>query len=129
MSQSTILQLCRDGSSWVEPVQNKDICVLLKDTTVLQVRLKPAAPWSRVKHSMTEPLCSQSGFITLCKIIFIKYTIQCFHGLAMRAYDPQSIRVFQLSNCVQPYQIQHVCSYSLFILNKWAAQNSIDQTA
>ena len=32
-SQSTIFQLCRDGSSWVEPVLSKDKCVLLKDTT------------------------------------------------------------------------------------------------
>ena len=32
--QSTIFQLCWDGPSWVEPVLSKDICVLLKDTTV-----------------------------------------------------------------------------------------------
>ena len=32
-SQSTIFQLCRDSSSWVEPVLSKDKCVLLKDTT------------------------------------------------------------------------------------------------
>ena len=32
-SQSTIVQLCRDGSSWVEPVLSYDKCVLLKDTT------------------------------------------------------------------------------------------------
>ena len=30
---SAIFQLCRDGSSWVEPVLSKDKCVLLKDTT------------------------------------------------------------------------------------------------
>ena len=28
---STIFQLYRDGSSWVEPVISKDKCVLLKD--------------------------------------------------------------------------------------------------
>ena len=32
-SQSTIFQLCRNGSSWVEPPLSKDKCVLLKDTT------------------------------------------------------------------------------------------------
>ena len=33
-SQSTIFQLCQNGSSWVEPaLSNKDYCVLLKDTT------------------------------------------------------------------------------------------------
>ena len=33
MSQSTIFPLCRDWSSWFEPVLSKDKCVLLKDTT------------------------------------------------------------------------------------------------
>ena len=31
--QSIVYQLCRDESSWVEPVLTKDKCVLLKDTT------------------------------------------------------------------------------------------------
>ena len=56
---STIFQLNRDGSSWVEPVLSKDKCVLLNDhNAVTPVRLKPAAPWSLVKHSTTEPLRS-----------------------------------------------------------------------
>ena len=56
---STIFQLNRDGSSWVEPVLSWDKCVLLKDhNPVTPVRLEPAAPLSRVKHSTTEPLCS-----------------------------------------------------------------------
>ena len=33
MSQSTIFQLCWDGSSWVEPVHSNDSYVLLKDIT------------------------------------------------------------------------------------------------
>ena len=33
MSQSTIFQLCRDGSFWVEPVLSSDQYVLLKDTS------------------------------------------------------------------------------------------------
>ena len=54
---STILQLNRDGSSLVEPVLSYDKCVLLKDhNAVTPVRLEPAAPWFRVKHSTTEPL-------------------------------------------------------------------------
>ena len=56
---STIFQLNRDGSSWVEPVLSSDKCVLLKDhNAVTPVRLEPAAPRSRVKHSTTEPLRS-----------------------------------------------------------------------
>ena len=56
---STIFQLNRDGSSWVEPVQSYDKCVLLKDhNAVTLVKLEPATPRSRVKHSTTEPLRS-----------------------------------------------------------------------
>ena len=56
---STIFQLNRDGSSWVEPVLSKDKCVLLKNhNAVTPVRLEPAAPRSRFKHSTTEPLRS-----------------------------------------------------------------------
>ena len=44
---STIFQLNRGGSSWVEPVLSYDKCVLLKDyNTVTPVRLKPATPRS-----------------------------------------------------------------------------------
>ena len=47
---STIFQLNRDGSSWVEPVLSLDKCVLLKDhKAVTLVRLTPAASLSRVK--------------------------------------------------------------------------------
>ena len=50
---STIFQLNRDGSSWVEPVLSSDKCVLLKDhNAVTPVRLEPAASRSRVKHSI-----------------------------------------------------------------------------
>ena len=57
---STIFQLNRDGSSWVEPVLSNDKCVLLKDhNAVTPVRLELAAPRSRVKHSTTEPLRTQ----------------------------------------------------------------------
>ena len=56
---STIFQLYRDGYSWVEPVLSYDKCVLPKDhNAVTPVRLEPAALWSSVKHSTTEPLHS-----------------------------------------------------------------------
>ena len=57
---STIFQLNRERSSWVEPVLSWDKCVLLKDhNAVTPVRLKPVASASRVKHSTTEPLRSR----------------------------------------------------------------------
>ena len=56
---STIFQLYRDGSFWVEPVLMQDKCVLLKDhNTVTPVRLEPAALRYWVKHSTTELLRS-----------------------------------------------------------------------
>ena len=61
---STIFQLNRDGSSWVEPVLSWDKCVLLMDHNAMTpVRLEPAASRSRVKHSTTEPLRSQFGIV------------------------------------------------------------------
>ena len=54
---STIFQLNRDGSSWVEPLLRLDKCALLQGHNAeTPVRLKPVAPWSRVKHSTTELL-------------------------------------------------------------------------
>ena len=56
---STIFQLNRDGSSWLEQLLGWDKCVLLKDhNAVTPVRLEPATPRSRVKHSTTKPLRS-----------------------------------------------------------------------
>ena len=47
-----MFQLNRDGSSWVGPVLSYNKCVLRKDhNAVTLVRLEPAAPRSRVKHS------------------------------------------------------------------------------
>ena len=65
---STILQLNRDGSSWVEPVLSYDKCVLLKDhNAVTLVVLEPVASRSQVKHSTTEPLRSpQLNVISKC---------------------------------------------------------------
>ena len=54
---STIFQLYRDESSWVESVLSWDKCVLLKDHNALTpVRLEPAALRSKAKHSTTESL-------------------------------------------------------------------------
>ena len=70
---STIFQLYRDGSSWVEQVLSWDKCVLLKDHNALTpVRLEPAALRSRVKHSTTEPPRSQflSCIVIIKRVIY-----------------------------------------------------------
>ena len=63
---STIFQLYRGRSSWIEPVLSYDKRVVLKDHNA--VKLEAAAHMSRVKHSTTEPLCSQRGPIFLGKL-------------------------------------------------------------
>ena len=63
---STIFQLNRDRSSWVEPVLSWDKCVLLTDhNAVKPMRLEPTAPRSPVKHSTTEPLRSPNNAIII----------------------------------------------------------------
>ena len=53
---TTTFQLCRDGSSLVEPV----VSLAQGHSAVTPVRLQRAAPQPRVKHSTTEPLNSLS---------------------------------------------------------------------
>ena len=63
MSQSTLFQLCQDGSSCVGPV----LSLAQGHNAVMPVKLKPAALRSRVKHSTTEPLFPiQYGLPILC---------------------------------------------------------------
>ena len=79
---STIFQLNRDRSSWVEPVLSLDKCVLLKDhNAVTPVRLKPVTPRSRVKHSTTEPLRSHNASYGLCVLIkdYLSKQFSLFH--------------------------------------------------
>ena len=51
-SQSTIYQLCRDGSSWTSTKQGF-MCFAQGHHAVTPAGLKPATPRSRVKHSIT----------------------------------------------------------------------------
>ena len=77
---STIYQLNRDGSSWVKP----DKCVLLKDhNAVTPVRLEPAAPRSRVKHSATWPLHSLQLRVKSFFAFFFSNVFLHFYNLAM----------------------------------------------
>ena len=64
-SQSTIFQLCRDGSFWVEQVSTKQglMCPVQRHNAGTPVRLEPATPLSRVMHSTTEPLHSSKCFV------------------------------------------------------------------
>ena len=78
---STIFQLNRDRSSWVEPVLSKDNCVLLKDhNAVKPVRFEPAAPGSWVKHSTTEPLPSLMHYVKvkINVLLFSSYPVDIF---------------------------------------------------
>ena len=80
---STIFQLNRGGSSRVEPVLSEDKCVLLKDhNAVTPMRLEPAAPRSRFKHSTTEPLRSRIN-------MWVKFKTRHKHYIrASKSKDP-----------------------------------------
>ena len=65
MSPSTIVQLCRDESYWVEPVLSKDKCVLLKDTT--QWRRWGSNQRPLGLESSTSPLSHCAPFIIMLK--------------------------------------------------------------
>ena len=69
--QSTIFQLNRDGSSWVETVLSEGKYVLLKDhNAVTPARLEPAASRSRVKHSL------RSLFQVIIYIVYIYISLE-----------------------------------------------------
>ena len=41
------------------------MCLAQEHNTVTPARLQPTAPWSRVKHSTTEPLAPLEAFVDL----------------------------------------------------------------
>ena len=80
-------QLCRDGSSWVEPVLSKDNCVLLKDKTQWRRTRGPSVLIQALYHWAT--VLPVTGFETIshsnimAKFIFTtkipeKYMYKCF---------------------------------------------------
>ena len=83
-SQSSIFQLCRDRSSWGDTSTNQGfMCLTQGHNAVTPVRLKPATPWSQVKHSTTEPLPSPHTFLNMTvhvKILFIGTCEVSFHA-------------------------------------------------
>ena len=97
---STIFQLYRDGSSWVEPVLSLDKCVSLKDhSTVTPVRLEPAALRSRVKHSTTEPLRSPYCVVVVVFFLSVMSTVNInFHIVLFR---PSVIHWFSWLNIIK----------------------------
>ena len=70
MSQSTIFQLCRDKSSWVQQVLSRDKCVLLKDTAV---------------NGYPQPLNLESS--TLLLSLFFSFS----HFKCVGAIDPRGV--------------------------------------
>ena len=69
---STIYQLNRDGSSYVEPVLNLDKCALLKDPKRSDAgEARTRRPRSQVKHSTTEPLRSQSNVYLSSSVVVL----------------------------------------------------------
>ena len=69
---SSIFQLCRDRSSWVEPVLSEDECVLLKETT--QWRRWGSIPRPRGLEPSTIPLSHCAPYDQCCVIHKCVYT-------------------------------------------------------
>ena len=107
---STIFQLYRDRSYWVEPVLSWDKCVLLKDhNAVTPVRLEPAALRSQVKPSTIEPLrsnnfcCDKGDWYQLNEIVFIielskKYLYLLFYWPSIIYFFFDEINVLKAIN-------------------------------
>ena len=75
-SQSAIFHLCRDRSSWVEPVLSKDkMCLAQGHNAVTRVRLEPAIPQSWIKHSTTEPMRSHK-YVIMANMLCLCLTSQ-----------------------------------------------------
>ena len=119
---STIFQLNRDRSSWVEPVLSWDKCVLLKDhNAVTPVRLEPAAPRSWVKHSTTEPLRSLNslwktfstdfyyiyGFFPLCFLSTFSTGSTVRSYIVASSWENMALLVITIEDEDQP---AHLCS-------------------
>ena len=61
---STIFQVCRDGSSRVEPILSL-MCLAQGHNAGMPIRFELATPQSRVKYSTTEPLCSHKIMVLI----------------------------------------------------------------
>ena len=77
MSQSKKIQLCWDGSSWVEPVLSKEKCVLLKDMT--QLRLRPANPPLQTKNKNSSSILFRRIFTQVAIHISIHLICKKYH--------------------------------------------------
>ena len=86
-------------------------CVLLKDHNALTpVRLKPAAPWSRVKHSTTEPEHSLlTIYLVFLSLVYVKICI--FKVIVFYS------RQFQKGKCAYSLLFSgHLCLFLVSIL-------------
>ena len=105
-SQWILFQICQEGSSWVEPILSKDLCLAQGHSTVTLVRLKPSTPWSCVKYSTTEPLSSL-------------YDVECYlpSGYSPLAFLLNIVKVFT-HFCLQHRSIyQAQCKKNCMLLS------------
>ena len=58
------------------------MCLAQGHNTVMPMRLEPAGPWSRVKHSTTEPLHS----ITVSNLIVLLRSVVMLFDQALKLY-------------------------------------------
>ena len=117
--KSTIFQLWRDGSSWVQPGLTQRIkCLAQGHNAVAPVRLGPATHRSRVKHSTTEQLCSfvtgvVAGLAAACLLPFMRwykheYYYKC-NVITLNASERMPIYAHATSSRIEnPHRDDHV---------------------
>ena len=103
MSQSTLFQLCQDGSSWVGPV----LSLAQGHNAVMPVKLEPTALRSRVKHSTTEPLRSLYRLPSLCFL----YSMVCQYYVSYTAQIWITLFAIQLNFSLLGLLYQTVCHF------------------
>ena len=110
-SQSTIFQLSRNWSSWVQPVLSKDYCVLLKDTT----------QWHQ-RGSNPQPLDLETSTLPLshCAPYQICVIIMCFqkHGWKFKISKILNFRKSEIKAC---------CMHPNFKNSKFNCQIPLDK--
>ena len=84
MSQSTIFQLRRDGSSWVdsETVLSKEKCVLLKDSDAGEALTSGSSVWSQSLYQWATVLPVLALYHSCPSIFYLKYFGRFIHESA-----------------------------------------------
>ena len=101
---------------WISTKQGL-MCLAQGHNVVMPLRLEPAIPWSRVKHSTTEPLRSQTS---VCNYIYYSstYETRILHVNLIKLGRNVVQNVHKISRMVKVNALQkHVCWCKFYVEN------------